>query len=73
MAPRALQVKSMWGTYSVFYTLAEKFTQIILVIAFENVQILYAELLIFVPTKFESCPVEPWGIEKVVDAFIVDL
>ena len=76
MAARTLHIQLVRCVDPIFQPSCEVLPQILLVVALENVQILHAELLVFVPSQSQPCP-SPFGqacrIQQIVDPFVVDL
>ena len=66
----------MRGTDSTFESDIEILSEIVLILAFEYVQILHAELFVFVPAESQSgssslC--HSYRIQQIKDTFVVDL
>ena len=66
----------MRGTDSTFEPDIEILSEIVLILAFEYVQILHAELFVFVPAESQSgssslC--HSYRIQQIKDTFVVDL
>ena len=76
MTSWTLYIEFMRSTDSTFESDIEILSEIVFIMAFEYVQILYAELLIFVPAESQSgssslC--QSNRIQQIKDTFIVDL